>query len=211
MNTFLNDLKIIDDYMFWVRKFKDIEGYLSWLEGYTLMTLASNGAGMGEILEIGSYMGKSTCWLATGAKISQREIITAIDHFIGSGEHQEGAEHETRVLKDDKTTFNKFKENLDAMQVSDYVNPIVAGSEEAVKGWNKVIRLLFIDGDHSYESVKRDFELWSPFVCRGGYVCFHDVGTWEGPTKYYDELIKDIQGWIPYITLDSIRVLQRLQ
>ncbi|MFZ4594999.1 MAG: class I SAM-dependent methyltransferase [Verrucomicrobiaceae bacterium] len=35
--------------------------------------------------------------------------------------------------------------------------------------------LLFIDGDHTYAGVKRDFELWSPLVRPGGHVLFHDI------------------------------------
>ncbi|WXG42746.1 MAG: class I SAM-dependent methyltransferase [Promethearchaeati archaeon SRVP18_Atabeyarchaeia-1] len=35
--------------------------------------------------------------------------------------------------------------------------------------------LLFIDGDHTYEGVKKDFEMYSPLVRRGGIVAFHDI------------------------------------
>jgi len=34
---------------------------------------------------------------------------------------------------------------------------------------------LFIDGDHSYEGVKMDFEMYSPLVRRGGIIAFHDI------------------------------------
>jgi len=34
---------------------------------------------------------------------------------------------------------------------------------------------LFIDGDHSYAGVKRDFELYSPLVGPGGLIGFHDI------------------------------------
>ena len=34
---------------------------------------------------------------------------------------------------------------------------------------------LFIDGDHTYEGVRRDFEMYSPLVRRGGVVAFHDI------------------------------------
>jgi cephalosporin hydroxylase len=34
---------------------------------------------------------------------------------------------------------------------------------------------LFIDGDHTYEGVKRDFEMYAPFVRSGGIVAFHDI------------------------------------
>lgn len=37
------------------------------------------------------------------------------------------------------------------------------------------IDFLFIDGDHTYEGVKRDFEMYSPFVKRRGLVVFHDI------------------------------------
>jgi predicted O-methyltransferase YrrM len=37
------------------------------------------------------------------------------------------------------------------------------------------VDFLFIDGDHSYEGVKRDFELWSPLVRPGGLIAFHDM------------------------------------
>lgn len=35
--------------------------------------------------------------------------------------------------------------------------------------------LLFIDGDHSYEGVKKDFEMYSSLVRRGGIIAFHDI------------------------------------
>lgn len=40
---------------------------------------------------------------------------------------------------------------------------------------DKQIDVLFIDGDHSYEGVKRDFKNYSPFVKRGGLIAFHDI------------------------------------
>jgi predicted O-methyltransferase YrrM len=40
---------------------------------------------------------------------------------------------------------------------------------------NEKVDLLFIDGDHSYEGVKADFQLYSPWVRPGGLVVFHDI------------------------------------
>ena len=37
------------------------------------------------------------------------------------------------------------------------------------------IDFLFIDGDHRYEGVKQDFEMYSPLVRKGGFVGFHDI------------------------------------
>ena len=40
---------------------------------------------------------------------------------------------------------------------------------------NKQIDLLFIDGDHSYEGVKKDFEMYGPLVKENGIIAFHDI------------------------------------
>lgn len=40
---------------------------------------------------------------------------------------------------------------------------------------NVNINMLFIDGDHTYEGVKQDFQMFSPFVSSGGLVIFHDI------------------------------------
>jgi predicted O-methyltransferase YrrM len=37
------------------------------------------------------------------------------------------------------------------------------------------IDFLMIDGDHRYEGVRRDFELYSPLVAKGGLIAFHDI------------------------------------
>lgn len=40
---------------------------------------------------------------------------------------------------------------------------------------NKYVDFLFIDGDHSYYGVKKDFEMYGPLVRKGGIIAFHDI------------------------------------
>jgi predicted O-methyltransferase YrrM len=40
--------------------------------------------------------------------------------------------------------------------------------------------VLFIDGDHSYAGVKRDFDLYAPLVRSGGLIAFHDIVADDG-------------------------------
>lgn len=50
---------------------------------------------------------------------------------------------------------------------------------------------IFIDGDHTYDGVKRDFELWSGIVRTGGYIAFHDIHANHGNVgvgKLWNEL-----------------------
>jgi len=63
------------------------------------------------------------------------------------------------------------------------------------------VDFLFIDGDHSYEGVKKDFEMYSPLVRKGGIIAFHDIipdyytkygiktSSWAGEVyKFWDEV-----------------------
>ena len=66
--------------------------------------------------------------------------------------------------------------------------------DDVVKDWNKKIDILHIDGDHAYESVKHDYETWSPFLNENGVILFHDTcieelnGNEYGIKKFFDEL-----------------------
>ena len=55
---------------------------------------------------------------------------------------------------------------------------------------DKLLDFLFIDGDHRYEAIKSDFELYSPFVRKGGIIGFHDIGDNEegGGKLFWDEI-----------------------
>jgi predicted O-methyltransferase YrrM len=58
--------------------------------------------------------------------------------------------------------------------------------EEVKKILNgKELDFLFIDGDHSYEGVKKDFEMYSPLVRKGGTIVFYDVAKQPEFTKCY--------------------------
>ena len=47
-------------------------------------------------------------------------------------------------------------------------------SEDFIRGWHTKIDVLFIDGSHEYDYVKRDIAALVPFVRSGGWVLFHD-------------------------------------
>jgi predicted O-methyltransferase YrrM len=50
------------------------------------------------------------------------------------------------------------------------------------------VDVLFLDGDHSYEGVKRDFEMYSSLVRPGGIIAFHDTIVAGGVRKFWAEL-----------------------
>ena len=66
-------------------------------------------------------------------------------------------------------------------------------SEEVAKTWKDSIDILFIDGEHSAPSVKRDFDLFYPFVKQGGYVALHDTLHPILSERGADVLIKQLE------------------
>jgi predicted O-methyltransferase YrrM len=52
--------------------------------------------------------------------------------------------------------------------------------------WTK-FDLLFIDGDHNYEGVKRDFHMYRKLVRRGGLIAFHDLYK-EGVQRLWNQV-----------------------
>ncbi|WP_300155324.1 class I SAM-dependent methyltransferase [Solidesulfovibrio sp.] len=176
------------DYWLLADAFSSIDGFLDPIEGYALLLLAEFGPGVGSIVEIGSYAGRSTCYLAKGAKRAHREKIVAVDHFRGSPEHRSGGANESaHVLRGD--LFDVFGENLKKAGLDDWVRPLRLSSAEAVAGWSHPVRLLFIDGDHSYEASRQDFESWSRWLAPQGLAVFHDIEIFDGVTRYYEELL----------------------
>ena len=188
---------------------REIEGWLDDMQGYVLSLMAEQGPGVGEIVEIGSFKGKSTCWLAYGAKSAGREKVTAIDPFTGSPEHQPGEELSDPDLEELGSTFPSFEKNLRTMDLYDHVAPIVATSCDAAKDWDRPVRLLFIDGDHSYEGSKQDFDLWVPRVVPGGLIALHDIGHWDGVTRFYRELMANTTEYEELLELFGLVVLEK--
>lgn len=47
----------------------------------------------------------------------------------------------------------------------------------------RALDILYLDGDHSYEGVTRDFRMYAPLVRRGGLIAFHDI-TPDFRTRY---------------------------
>lgn len=210
LDTIMASLRPVAEYITYSQRYAGIKGYLMDLEGFTLLNLAEYGPGTGEIVEIGSFMGKSTCWLAQGSKNAARERVHGVDHFRGSPEHQAGSECEEPMIAAEGSTFRGFQENIAAQGLSDYVVAHREGSPEAASGWNLPIRLLFIDGDHSYESARTDFEAWAPFVVDQGLIAFHDVDNAPGVTRFYRELLTErAQEFSEQIISISLRVVQK--
>jgi len=68
---------------------------------------------------------------------------------------------------------------------------LIRADSHCEKTKNRVLRILagekldylFIDGDHTYSGIKRDFQMYAPLVRTGGVVALHDIRTYNHKTK----------------------------
>ncbi len=74
--------------------------------------------------------------------------------------------------------FARRRQRLHLLRGDSHSNEMLARVKEAFRG--QPLDYLFIDGDHRYEGVKRDFEMYGPMVRKGGVIAFHDIV--DGPS-----------------------------
>lgn len=140
-----------------------LEGLIPTEVGEALTRFARESTG--DIVEVGSYKGKSTCYLAAGAPGRK---VYAVDAWGLKGNVP------------GRFRFDLAREAFDR-QTAAYPNivPIQGFSLDVAATWPTRIGLLYLDGDHRYESVLADLEAWSPH-CTGLIVC-DDWGTPKNP------------------------------
>lgn len=59
--------------------------------------------------------------------------------------------------------------------LSAWITTYVMTSEKFAKGSRQRWQYIYIDADHSYEGVKRDYQLFWPRLAKAGFMAFHDV------------------------------------
>ena len=167
MEEFLSEKRVVKNII------DKVDGLISQDEGEFLYNMAKDCKGeKGAIVEIGSYKGRSAICLGKGSKAGSQVKIYAIDP------HKDLPIHITKV----PDTYEVLMSNIQFTGVSDIVLAIVKTSAEAAKIFNETVQFLFIDGNHDYEAVKLDFDLWYPKVINGGIIAFHDHSR-AGPLK----------------------------
>lgn len=137
------------------------------------------------IVELGSWKGKSTVYLAEGSLEGNKVRVYAVDTWNGSNEH-----HKLKI--DCKGLYEQFLENIRDMGLEHIITPIRENSHNLkLLALPNEIGLLFIDADHDYENVKSDFERYSPLLVVGGFLIFHDYGDlFPGVVRTINELDK---------------------
>jgi MMP 1-O-methyltransferase len=153
-------------------------GFMPLPEGLALHETAAAYAHVGPIVEIGTYCGKSTVYLAAAARAAGQHVIT-VDHHRGSEENQPGWEYHDPDLVDPRAgrldTLPHLRATLTASGLEDTVIAIVGRSADVARLWGAGLGMLFIDGGHTDAAAEADYEGWAPHVAPGGALAIHDV------------------------------------
>ena len=121
---------------------------------------------------------------------SQKFIrFDCIDTWRGSPEHnlEVGPFFVPELISDQDYLHREFLRNI--APVAHVIRAIRSPSLEASKLYlDRSIDFVFIDADHSYESVRADIAAWFPKVKRGGVIAGDDYGgAWYGVKRAVDE------------------------
>jgi predicted O-methyltransferase YrrM len=89
-------------------------------------------------------------------------------------------------------------------------------SGDAAETWSESFDFLFIDADHTYESVRRDWESWASFAKPGAHIAFHDsclkaarCKPTDGPVRLVNEIVANNCDFCLVEQVDSLTVFQR--
>jgi predicted O-methyltransferase YrrM len=196
-----------------------IYGMISIPECVTLHKLAIGLPNNSVALEIGSYGGLSSAYLLSGLE-KKNSFLYSVDPFgtnietqkkiVGKYNNTDYREAEYASLRR-KPTKSEVSGALKNLGFSNF--KLIEGySFDVIKRWNKKIDLLFIDGNHEYGAVKRDFLEWTKYLKKGGVVILHDANNlnylpkwnWglEGPTKVASAFINPPK-WLNIGRVDS--------
>ena len=197
--------------------FNSVKGFIDHNEGICLYNYALNSSKKGPILEIGSYCGKSTIYIATAAK-KYSGCVYSVDHHTGSEENQVGWEYHDIELFDEETgrinSFPEFMRNLRKANLLDTVVPIVSDSSLVSRYWKIPLSMGFIDGGHTMEAAFNDFNNWKDKIIKGGILAIHDVfpnpdDGGRPPYEIYRKALSE-KNFKEIEAVKSLRVLEKL-
>jgi MMP 1-O-methyltransferase len=191
-------------------------GFMPPDEGLALHEAALAAEGVGPLLEIGSYCGKSGIYLGAAAQ-ERGTVLFTVDHHRGSEENQAGWDHHEADLVDPAVgrmdTLPIFRRTIHDAGLEGVVIAVVGDSPVVAQHWSTPLRFLFIDGGHGPEPAHADYERWVPKLAVGGTLAIHDVfpDPADGGRPPYELFLRAVESraFEQTSATGSLRVLRR--
>lgn len=154
-----------------------VEGWMSSDQAQRLYAAAARTRAGQQIVEIGSFRGRSTIVLASAAP--DGVTIVAIDPHAGNDRGPQEIEGFAAEAADDHAVFLA---NLDAAGVAHRVTHVREFSDAAHDQVQGPIEVLYVDGAHRYRPARADIRDWGARVSPGGTLLIHDSFSSIGVT-----------------------------
>jgi predicted O-methyltransferase YrrM len=158
--------------------FAGAAGFMPEDEARAVYAAALDGARVGPLVVIGTYLGRSAILLAAAARARGRKLVT-VDHHRGSEEHQPGWEYHDPDLVDPELelmdTLPGARRALALAGLERDVVLVVGRSPEVAALWSTPLGFVFVDGGHTEEAAQADYAGWAPLIAEGGLLAIHDV------------------------------------
>lgn len=185
-----------------------VDGLVSKAEGEALAELAAGATDGQVILEIGSYTGLSTSYLASRTQAH----VFAIDlwDLRLPTEEKRRNKHKYDIRFDSTAAFEAFKARLQANHLKQRVTWVKGDSHEIAKVWDWELAGLFIDGAHDTRSVTLDFAGFGGYVRPGGWLAFHDATPGSKVQNVIDEVVKRTGEWGEWQQVERLAICRRL-
>lgn len=168
----------------------DVEGWLTDAQARRLWNAAAGVEPDAQIVEIGSFRGRSTIVLASAAPAGV--TVVAIDpHLGGDRGPQELADMPERGAADHAA----FLANLQRCGVSMRVRHVRLRSAQALGEVEGAIALLYVDGAHRIRPAGDDLRRWGARVAPGGGLLVHDAFSSIGVTVALFAHVIGRDGW----------------
>lgn len=198
-----------------LKDFLDVQGWLGNKEAvflYKAVRSIRNEAP--TVVEIGSFLGRSTVVLGRALHDRRRGQVFCVDPFNADGDCESIGKYLAIKQSMDQTLKNVFLENMRKCGLTEVIHVLEGYSHDLVRSWTGSIDLLFIDGDHSYSAVRDDFDSWTPFLVPGGLLVMDDVclddGLRSGPGRVVRESVNENPGWGDGRTVGTLYAAKKL-
>jgi predicted O-methyltransferase YrrM len=154
------------------RTWDDIPGMFDFAALYSWIVAEAPAGSI--LVEVGSYLGRSVCHLGSLAKSADKSLsIVAVDRCTGSTSDETG-QGLTAALGG--SYAGVLSRNVDACGLGEAITVIVGDSARTAQLFaDKSVFAVFLDADHSEESLARDIAAWRPKIRKNGLLAGHDL------------------------------------